>query len=289
LMTDTVQLVLDQYLGRQPVTLQGVGDQDFTPLSMSTVYLPAIQRQAPTNQPTPTPRPQPRERADITVTTWPEPSIHVMRGGRLVYDLRVTNYDRGSAERIRVNLPYDRHQMRPIGSRLDGAKGDWVSRLTDREIEVTFGPVDGNAKRTGQLVFEVATALANGTFLDMRPSYVWSDDHGEQGSYRTNWVPVLVGNGPATAPWVWTQVTPAIGVSGTIHTFLSNRFAPDEGIITWLNTPGGVRALELRGTADRQGVVSLAFSSAGLSPGNYQLVLYGARSQLTGVASFTVR
>jgi hypothetical protein len=287
-MTDTVQLVLSQYLAPQPNVPQALAAQEFTPLgNVSAVYLPMIQRQGPATPPTP--RPQPRERADIAVTTWPEPSIYVMRGGRLVYDLRITNYDSGSAEHTRVTLPYDRRQMRPIGSRLEGAKGDWVSRVTDRAIEVTFGEIAGKAGRSGQLVFEVATTLGNDTVLDMRPTYEWSDDQGDRGPYATNWAPVLVGNGPATAPWVWTQVTPTSGAPGTTHTFLSNRFAPDEGIVTWLNTPSGVRALDLRGVADRQGVITLSFSSAGLSPGSYQLVLYGARSKLTGVATFIVR
>jgi hypothetical protein len=161
--------------------------------------------------------------------------------------------------------------------------------VTDQEVEVTFGPLDGKAGRSGQVVFEVATTLANATILDMRPSYSWWDEQGEVGPARTNWAPVLIGDGPASAPWVWTEVTPTTGAAGTTHTFLSNRFAPNEGIYTWLNTPSGVKALDLRGTADGQGSVRLVFSSAGLSPGSYQLVLYGARSQLTGVATFIVR
>jgi hypothetical protein len=289
-ITDTVQLVLDQYLGRQPIAPPPSGDQDVTPLTASAnVYLPLTRNTSEVDEPAPTPRPRPTHRADIAVTVWPEPSIHVMRGGRLTYELRVNNYDRGDARGVRVRLPYDRRQMRPIASRLDRDKGDWVSRVTDREVEVTFGPVDGKAGRTGLLVFEVAAALSNGTILDMRPSYTWWDGTSEEGPYRANWPPVIVGEGPASAPWVATGVTPTVGEAGTIHTFESNRFAPGEGIITWLNTPSGVRALDLRGLADSQGAVSLTFSSAGLSPGNYQLVLYGGRSQLTGVASFTVR
>jgi hypothetical protein len=59
-------------------------------------------------------------------------------------------------------------------------------------------------------------------------------------------------------------------------------------VIAWLNTPSGVKPLELRGTADIYGRVSLSFSSAGLASGNYGLVAYGARSGLTAVAGFTV-
>jgi hypothetical protein len=294
-MTDTVQLVLDQYLGRREIAPPVIDDQSFAPLAISGSYLPLIQRPLPTSQPptatppTATPRPQPGERADVAVAVWPEPSIAVMQGGQLVYELRVRNYGQGDAERIRVTLPYDRRHMRPIGSRLDRAKGDWVSRLTDTEIEVIFGPLDSQASRVGQLIFQVATPLANDTILELRPSAAWEDAYGDRGPFRSNWAPVLIGRGPATAPWVWAQVTPANGPAGTTHTFVSNRFIPAEGIITWLNTPTGVRELNLRGVADAQGVVQLAFSSAGLSPGSYQMVLYGARSQLTGVVTFTVQ
>jgi hypothetical protein len=179
--------------------------------------------------------------------------------------------------------------MRPIASRLDRDKGDWVSRVTDGEVEVTFGSVDGKSGRTGLIVFEVTSMSGNGTILDMRPSYTWWDGDDDEGPHRTNWPPVILGDGPTTAPWVATGVTPVVGEAGTIHTFYSNRFMPDEGIVTWLNTPSGVRALDLRGVVDSQGAIVLKFSSTGLSPGNYQMVLYGARSQLTGVASFTVR
>ncbi len=77
--------------------------------------------------------------------------------------------------------------------------------------------------------------------------------------------------------------------AGTKHSFSSNRFLPGEAITTWLNTPQGVRALSLRGTADAQGSLTLSYTSTGLAKGNYQLVLYGNRSGLTGVASFLVQ
>ena len=119
-MTDTIQLVLDQYLGRQPIAAPPSDEQGVTPLTAGTTqYLPHIQSAPASSKPTPTPRPNPTYRADIAVTIWPEPSIHVMRGGRLTYELRVTNYGRGDARGVRITLPYDRHQMQPVASRLD--------------------------------------------------------------------------------------------------------------------------------------------------------------------------
>jgi hypothetical protein len=68
----------------------------------------------------------------------------------------------------------------------------------------------------------------------------------------------------------------------------SNRYAPSEGVVTWLNTPQGVKPFDLRGTADALGNVSLRFTGSGLARGTYQIVVYGTRSALTGVAAFTV-
>lgn len=74
-----------------------------------------------------------------------------------------------------------------------------------------------------------------------------------------------------------------------MHRFFTDRFIPGEGIIPWLNTPSGVKPLDVRATADSYGRVRLDLASTGLAPGNYGLVLYGARSNLTAVAGFTVQ
>ena len=104
----------------------------------------------------------------------------------------------------------------------------------------------------------------------------------------SNWAPVVTGAGNESAPWVPLLVDPIGAYAGTTHHFYTDRFIPSEGIYTWLNTPYGVEPLELRGTADLLGRVWLDFSSMGLRPGTYQLVSYGARSNLTGVATFYV-
>lgn len=293
-MTDTVQRVLDQYLGRAPVLpqIQETGQEDSL-TSFATVYMPIITNHQevvnPPGLPTPTPTPKPPSPADVSVTLWPEPSINVARGARLSYQIQLRNYGKGQAGSVQVTLPYNSKQLRPVNSSLSRDDGDWVSSITDKEVVITFGKLAGEDSRKGTIVFQVAGSLANSTVLDMRASYGWSDKRGGGGPYRSNWAPVVVSNGPATGTWVWVQASPASAPAGSTHTFMSNRFAPGEGVVTWLNTPQGVQALELRGTADSEGALALQFSSAGLKPGTYQIVLYGMRTQLTGVATFTVR
>jgi hypothetical protein len=151
-------------------------------------------------------------------------------------------------------------------------------------VTVTFSSVRPNQKRTGTLYFRVNDWLADNTVINMRASYRWGADE----SGTTNWAPVLVGPGNANASWVWMSVDPTAAWPGATHNFFSDRFVPGEGVVTWLNTPSGVKALDLRTTADSFGRARIDFKSTGLRPGTYSFVLYGARSNLTALATFYV-
>jgi hypothetical protein len=249
------------------------------------IYLPAIKATQAT-PPIATPTPRPAKSADVAITIWPSPSIIVIRGQTLVYELRTTNYGKGEATRALVTLPYTNQQMIVIDSRFTDPR-DWVSEVAADHVDVTFGSVAAGAERTAAIVFRVRDTLADRTVISMRATYSW-DDHRNGGAWRSNWAPVVTGAGNESAPWVPVLIDPIGGFAGTTHHFYTDRFIPGEGIYTWLNTPRGVQPLELRGAADLLGRVWLDFSSAGLRSGTYQLVLYGARSNLTGVSTFYV-
>jgi hypothetical protein len=293
-MTETIESVLAAYnqqrvqgdAGAGPVAVQ---------LTDSLIYLAHIARPQPTvapaPEPTPTPSPTPRPEpppppADVAVAIWPAPSIRVARDGTLAYEIRVRNYGDGSAEQIQVRLPYNKQRLTVTSSKFNDPD-DWVSELKDDHVTVTFGRLGSEKSRTGTIYFRVNRTLPDNTVLSMRASYIWNDER-HDGHGSSNWAPVLVGGGNDSAPWVWVQVDPFAGRAGTTHHFFSDRFIPGEGVVTWLNTPDGVEPLELRGIADPMGRIWLDLKSSGLQPASYQIVLYGARSNLTGVASFNV-
>jgi hypothetical protein len=287
-MTDTVLSVLEAYEQRG---LIGGAEPVAVPFQGGLVFLPQIQRSAasaPPDDPTPTPRPRPDpDPADVAVVIWPAPSIRVARGGTLAYEIRVKNYGKGDAESIQVRLPYDKNQLAVTGSKFDDP-GDWVSELKDDQVTVTFGQLKAAKSRAATLYFQVGGTLLENTVLSARAFYNWSAESSE-GAGSSNWAPVLVGGGNDSAPWVSTTVDPVSGLAGTTHHFFSDRFIPGEGIITWLNTPDGVEALDIRGQADLMGRVWIDFKSNYRRSGTYSLVLYGARSNLTGVATFYVQ
>jgi hypothetical protein len=257
------------------------------------IYLPLMRsrpelgQQPPTPTPvTPTPTPS---GADMAVVVWAKPSIWVARGATLEYEVRLANHGKGAASETKVVFPYNRTQVALASSSLDSKAGDWVSAIDQNSFTVTFGPLGPGKTRTGKIFVKVGGALPHGTLLDVRAGYSWRDG-ADGGQRRSNWAPVLVGSGPSDAPYVWVQVTPDRGPAGTQHRFYSNRFLPGEPVSTWLNMPDrSVRALSLRGSADGDGALTLAYASTGLARGTYQIVLYGQRSGLTGVATFIVQ
>lgn len=264
--------------------------------AISTVYLPLLRKAAPAGQqpppptpvpPTPTPQPEPAKAADVAVTIWPKPSIWVARGAILEYEIRLANYGQGAASQTTVVFPINRAQVSQFSTSLDSRAGDWVRSVDEKSIAIVFGKLESGAKRSGKLFMRVASDLPYQSLIDVRASYTFRDA-ANGGGQRTNWAPVLVGSGPSDAPYIWVRVTPDRGPAGTRHSFFTNRFLPGEGVTTWLNTPRGVQPLSLCGTANSEGIVDLVFNSAGLARGTYQLVLYGQRSGLTGVASFIV-
>jgi hypothetical protein len=282
-ITATVQAVLASYQQHMAGADQAIGPL-LVPNSGTLIYLPAVKTRS--SSPAPTPTPRPAKPADVALTIWPSPSIIVVRGGTLAYELRLKNCGAGAAHTARVSLPYSKQQMIVIDSRFSDER-DWVSALTNDQLDVTFGPLAAGEERSGTIVFRVSDWLQDQTVISMRASYAWSDDR-DGGSWRSNWAPVLVGAGNERAPWVWLAVDPLGGFAGTTHHFFTDRFIPSEQIASWLNTPDGVKPLYQRRSADLMGRVWFDVGSSGLRPGSYQLVLYGMRSNLTAVATFIV-
>lgn len=253
------------------------------------VYLPlvATAAQPQSGQVEPPPAEPPAKGANVTVVAWPTPSIRVARDGILSYELRLYNDGAGSASGTKVTLAFDPAQLTPIGSDLDRGAGDWVSEVRSNAVVVSFGKLGDKQSRVGYVYFRVGRFLADNTVLSVRPAYTWSDARGT--SERSgNWAPVLVGGGNDGGAYVWMIVQPVSGLPGELRTFYSNRFAPGETVTAWLNAPGGVVALNLTETADEVGQVWLDYRPSRLAPGTYQLVVYGNRSRLVGVATFVV-
>lgn len=306
-MTDTMQAALDAYLleqtehriaGTGPIQVEGgwvrlfapwIGIEQATPTATPTTPPPTVTPTTPPTvtprRPTPTTKPQGNP-ADMANTLWPAPSIRVKPGDKLEYEIRAKNYGKGDANVNRVTLPFNKDQLTVVTARFT-KNGDWISELTNDHITVNFNAVAPGEVRKATIVFQVKGNLPDNAVISMRATTNWSDER-NGGSGPSNWAPILVGKTNDTAQWTWLTVEPLGGYAGTNHRFFSDRFIPGEGVVTWLNTPTGAKALDLKGVADASGRVTMDFRSTNLNPGTYSLVFFGSRSNLTAIATFYV-
>lgn len=273
-------------------------------LTERLTYLPlAANQQAgsvdPGQNPTPTPEPRPDRAADVAVTIRARPSILVRPGELITYTFTLRNLGNAEARETKVTVPFNPQQIAPAYTSLNSRAGDWLSENARDRYTVTFGPLAKGAERSGQVVVRVSSSVpvraTNPVVIEARGRYTWRDGN-TGGERRTNWAPVVVGSGPAHGDFVWVRVSPDRGPAGTTHVFFSNRFLPGERVVAWVNInrgAGGVRALDLAGTANSLGEVELRLRSTDPNPdlprGTHQIVLAGQRSGLQGVVDFIVQ
>jgi hypothetical protein len=220
---------------------------------------------------------------DITVALQAEPGIAVAPGSTLAYHIRMRNNGGKRESYTEVFLPYQAQQLTIVDSAFESSR-DVVAALTDEQVVVRFGGMRAHEERNATIIARVAPQVPVGTVLPMQGTY------GET-RVRTNHAPVIVGQHNEHSDYVWLSVQPQRGPPGTLHLFCSDRYVPGEKVDPWLNRPDR-GAWEIPGHAhpevDDQGHVCTRFSSKGLPPGTYQMVVQGMESRLLGVADFVV-
>jgi hypothetical protein len=227
-------------------------------------------------------------RADIAVTIIPTPNVGVQAGSIVSYQVRVKNFNDSTASRVLVHMPYDPQQLEVLDAAFTGTE-DWVNAVGRDFVGITFGDVGGRQTRTATVRMRVAEHLPQGTVINMWAGYGWDDGGGGDSDRSANAAPLVVTDTDVSSGATWMQVEPAQGQAGTVYGFFSNRFAPGERVLFWLETPYGTEALNAERYADAQGRVWFEFDSSGFPAGSYELVMRSQRTEQIAVAPFSIQ
>jgi hypothetical protein len=224
-------------------------------------------------------------RADDTPTVEADVFPDVLSpGDTLRYKFTVENWTEMEIIETEVRLPYNTDILTPSGSRLND-EDDWISQASEGQVTVVFGEIEDDDSRSATIEFTINPNTPDSTELDVKAEYNWYSAN-RVGSGTTEDLEVLILN-PGAEPQA--NITPEAGPPGTVYTITANRFRPGETVVTWLNTPNGVKDLDLYGQAGNPGTIELKFDSSGLTSGDYSLVLHGTESETERVVFFTVQ
>jgi hypothetical protein len=208
----------------------------------------------------------------------------VSRGERLEYKFTVENWTEMDILRTEIRLPYNTDILTPVDSQLND-EDDWISQASEGQVTVVFGEIEDDESRSIIVEFTINPNTPDSTELKVQAEYDWYSIN-RSGSGETGDLEVIILN-PNAQPSA--TITPQAGPPGTVYQITANRFWPSETVVTWLNTPNGVKDLDLYAEADNPGRVELTFDSSGLAPGDYSMVLHGTESDHERVVPFTVR
>jgi hypothetical protein len=220
-------------------------------------------------------------------------------GDTLSVRIRVTNPLTRTLDRITVKLDYDRGQITPIDSDFN-RDSDWVSDLSDSRVTVAFKDIGAGKSRTGRVLFRVNQPAPGNTTVDLHARFNWSVDASASnpslsGSGSTDGdEPLIVApdgvltNSNVIDSQPQAAIEPRSGGAGGLFRAYASGFRGGERISIWLNTPSGIAAIPHDLIANSNGEVWPEFSSSGLAPGSYGLVIYGQESTQTLVVPFTV-
>ncbi|HEX2909201.1 MAG TPA: hypothetical protein VH186_00230 [Chloroflexia bacterium] len=208
----------------------------------------------------------------------------------ITFSFRVKNWGIGRAEHIRLSFPID-PALRVGYSEFDDPDV-WVSGLSETELTVTLPALENEQEATGNLIFR--PRLNPVPEVGTRVSAVYAlryDDATGQVNRKSNGVTFTFA---ATSRDVSEGRTMLLipdtlkASKGEKVTLSGSLFIPQELVNAWYTTGDGNSISLSQGHAANDGSYSLEVDTAALEPGTYQLVLYGNRSMISGLATLTV-
>ncbi len=208
----------------------------------------------------------------------------VQAGDNLELWARVDNDMDEEVVRVDITIPYNTQILTPVDSEFEEEDDSWVSEIADGQVTLTFEEVEEDETRYGTLVFAVDPATPDYTELDYKADYMWWTATRSDGGETEDFEALVLNPNEQTQ----TSIAPQAGPAGTVFEMYASRFQPDEGVVTWLNTPTGVQSLDLHGLTNNTGEIWLRYDSSGLAPGNYSIVLRGKESGREYALPFTI-
>lgn len=229
------------------------------------------------------------EPAKVSIVIQAEPSIQVTPGGMVAYTISAKNTGEGYASLVRTWIDYDPALLTIVDTTFE-RDGDWVSKVAPGYIRLDFNGVGSDSSHAATIHARVAEDAPLGTVINMWAGYEWKDAQRYAQENSSNAAPVLVGDEPLTSAWEWMAVEPFRGEQGTTFSFHSDRFVPGESIKVWLNTLGRIeRKKSMDSKADGHGRFWIHYPASELSPGYYQIMVQGERSDLIAGTIFLVK
>lgn len=214
------------------------------------------------------------------------------------YTLTLKNMGQGKADSFMVNFPIDAANEEILSVSFPENSADnpksWVTEVVSDNIKIEFGSFEASSPVTVSAVIRVgikSSATSGASVLTRATGWAsWAGGGALQTWSNSVGFQLGVTSQGDDSKGAIQAISAAVSEDGTVVIIGGDIFIPGEIISGWLNLPdGSVREIGTNiGRADQNGLILVGYSLVNVPTGNYSVVLYGQRSGVQGVGSFTV-
>jgi hypothetical protein len=208
----------------------------------------------------------------------------------ITFSFKVKNIGQGTANSLRVELPIDPSLVVGYGSFADPRV--WVSAVTSNKVVVSLPPLAYNQEVSGKVVFRPSPSATPGSKISLKYLLRFDDPAGAGKTLLSNGQSFTFAASSRDASGGTVQyLTPDVATAnvGDNLVVVGEFFLPDEFVSAWYTDSNGQGVALGMFRADSNGKSSLTLATKNLAAGSYVVVLYGNRSEVTGITILTLQ
>ncbi|NWJ48722.1 MAG: hypothetical protein HXX08_22925 [Chloroflexi bacterium] len=202
------------------------------------------------------------------------------------FSFKLKNIGVGSASYVRLEIPIP--QGLDLGYLENASSGVWVTQVTTATVTIALPSLAQKQEASGTLVFRPNANAVIGTEIEARYKVVFDDEAGSGKSLNSNSQRLVFGETNSGEDGAIQRGAAISATVGEKVSFVQKGYLADEIVSLWYTKPDGtsVSLGEQRATAS--GEITIVVNTAGFAPGEYAIVGYGNRSEVTHVNILTI-
>ncbi|WJW68655.1 right-handed parallel beta-helix repeat-containing protein [Candidatus Chlorohelix allophototropha] len=216
----------------------------------------------------------------------PSPVVAISPENFVSFSFKLKNIGIGSASYVRLEIPIP--QGLEVGY-LDGASaGVWVTQVTTATVTIALPSLAQNQEAHGSLVFRPNASAVVGTEVEARYKVVFDDEVGCGKSLNSNSQRFVFGETNGSEDGAIQRGAAISATVGEKVSLVQKGYLANEIVSLWYTKPDGTSVSLGEQRANANGEITIVVNTSGFAPGDYNIVGYGNRSEVTHVNILTV-
>jgi len=207
------------------------------------------------------------------------------------FSFKVKNIGAGGASRLLIKIPILQGLDVGYFDASVSSAGVWVTQVTTTTVSIALPPIEQGKEVNGVLVFRPNATAMVGTHIETRYKLVFDDDTVSGKSINSNSQRFVFGATGSNRDDTKGAIQPGAAVRANVGekvSILQKVYLADEIVSQWYTAPDGSTVSLGRQFSNANGELTIVVDTAGLAAGDYAIVGYGNRSEVTEVNILTV-